>query len=181
MYTVPQYRIKIRLIDKDQVVKVYPDYNTFISSVEYSFVERHIVTTFKDCPERWICFYDFGESYTKYIVRDEFGSVFTPTEILQDIISNTRHSNSMHLWILKKLDFTYRRTPVPFTGNNNWSFHNHYKVPKVMQEKKWSIAHKEYVRGKRRTHRLPNSWDDRQRGDIDTRKNWKSRRKTQWK
>jgi hypothetical protein len=181
MYTVPQYKIEIRLIDQNRVVKVYPDYDIFISSIKYYFVEQHVVTTFKDWPERWFDFWKFGETFTKYIVRDKFGSVFTPTEILQDIRSNTYHSYNLHMWFLRRLDFTYRRTPVPFTGNKNWSFHNYYKVPRIMQEKRWNIAHKEYVRGKRRTKHLPDPRDDHQRGDIHNRKNWKSRRKTQWK
>lgn len=180
MYTVPQYKIEIRLIDQNRVVKIYPDYDTFISSVKYWFVERHVVTTFKDWPERWFDFWKFGESYTKYIVRDKFGSVFTPTEILKDIRVHNG-ARSLHHWFQRKLDFIYRETPVPFTGRKNHSFHNYYKVPRIMQEKKWSIAHKKYVRGKRRAKYLPDPWDDHQRGDIRNRKNWKSCRKTQWK
>lgn len=181
MYNVPDYKIEIRLIDQNRVVKSYPDYDTFISSIGYYFVEHHVVTTFKDWPGRWFDFWKFEETFKKYIVRDKFGSVFTPTEILKDIRSNTYHSYDLHLWFLKRFDFTYRKTPVPFTGGKNWSFHNHYKVPKIMQEKRWGIAHKEYVRGKRRAKYLPDPWDDHQRGDIRNRKNWKSRRKTQWK
>lgn len=180
MYTVPQYKIEIRLMGRNRVVKVYPDYDTFISSIGYYFVEQHVVTTFHDWPERWFDFWKFGETFKKYIVRDKFGSVFTPTEILRDIQvrNNTR---SLHYWFLRRLDFTYRKTPVPFTGRKDWSFHNYYKVPKITQEKKWNIAHKEYVRKKRRSNYLPDPWDDHQRGDIRNRNNWKSRRKTQWK
>ena len=181
MYTVPEYKIEIKLIDKNGVVKHYPDYETFINSVSYWFVERHVVTTFKDWPERWFDFWKFGEHYTKYIVRDKFGSVFTSTEILKDKDDSNTKKSKLTQWFLKKLNFIYRETPVPFTGKRSWSFHNYYKVPRVAQEKKWSIAHKEYVRGKRHVKYLPDPWDDHQRGDIRNRRNWKSRRKTQWK
>ena len=180
MHTVPEYKIEIKLIDQNQVVKVYPDYKTFVASVSYHFVEQHVVTTFKDWPERWFDFWKFGETFTKYIVRDKFGSVFTPTEVLKDISIRTRARN-LHQWFLRRLDFVYRETPVPFTGRRDRSFHNYYKTPRTTQEKKWNIAHKKYVRGKRCAKYLPNAWDDHQRGDIDNRKNWKSHRKTQWK
>jgi len=181
MHTVPEYRIEIRLIDQNRVVKVYPDYNTFIDSTNYWFVERYVVTTFKNWPERWFDFWKLGETFTKYIVRDKFGSVFTPTEILADIRVKNNSTRSLHRWFLRKLDFIYRETPVPFTGKKGWSFHNHFKVPRVMQEKRWNIAHLKYVRGKRHPKYLPNPYDDRLRSDIRDRKNWKSCRKTQWK
>lgn len=179
MYTVPQYKIEIRLISHDGVVEVYPDYETFINNIKYYFVEQHVVTTFKDWPARWFDFWKFGKAYKKYIVRDKFGSVFTPTEILRDIkvVNSTRN---LHQWFLKKLDFTHRKTPVPFTGKRKWGFGNFYKTPRHAQERRWNIAHKEYVRGKRHPGYLPNPWDDYPRSDVYD-KNWKRQRKTQWK
>ena len=181
MYTVPEYKIEIKLIDQNREVKSYPDYKTFISSVSYWFVEQHVVTTFKDWPDRWFDFWGFGESYTKYIVRDKFGSVFTSTEILGDIRVHNNSTRNLNQWFRRKLDFVYRETPVPYTGKRDWSFHNYYKVPRVVQEKKWNIAHKEYVRRKRQPNHLPNPYDDYPRGDSHNRKNWKKYRRTQWK
>ena len=184
MYTVPQYKIEIRLINHDGIVEVYPDYDTFLNSVSYWFVEKHIVTTFKDRPDNWFFgwkLWKLDEKPDLYVVRDKFGSVFTPTEILEDIRKRNRKKSTLTQWFLKKHDFVYRKTPVPFTGKRHWSFSNFYKTPRHAQEKRWNIAHKKYVRGKRHARYLPDPYDDYPRSDIRDRKNWKRNRKTQWK
>jgi hypothetical protein len=181
MYTVPEYKIEIRLISTNGEVEVYPDYKTFITNITYWFVEHCVVTTFKDYSIKCFIFWTRNEKPKKYIVRDEFGSVFTPTEILNSIRNNNIDKHIRSEWYYREHNFIYRETPVPFTGKRKYSFGSWYKTPRHIQEKKWNTAHKEYVRGKRRPRNLPNPWNDNARGDIDTRKNWKSRRKTQWK
>jgi len=181
MHTVPQYKIEIRLIDRDGNVEVYPDYETFLDCVSYWFVKEHIVNTFKDWPDDWYLKWRFGENPELYIVRDKFGSFFTTAEILEDKSDRNRNTDKLHQWYLKKHDFVYRETPVPFTGKRNWRFGNFYKTPHHAHERRWNIAHKEYVRGKRSPRYLPDPYDDYPRGDIHNRKNWKKHRKTQWK
>ena len=86
MYDVPQYKPEIKLISNvDGVVGVYPDYETFLDNIEYFFVECHVVTTFKNWPGRWVYYWKWCEQYPKYMVRDKCGSVFSPTEILQEL------------------------------------------------------------------------------------------------
>ncbi|MEE9572800.1 MAG: hypothetical protein V3W20_07130 [Candidatus Neomarinimicrobiota bacterium] len=182
MYTVEQYKPEIRLISNiDGVVGVYPDYETFLEGLNYFFVEQHVVTTFKDWPSSWYNFIKFGETFPRYIVRDKFGSVFTPTEILNDISKSRRSEPNPNKWYNKKHDFIYRETPVPFTGKRIRGFYIWYKKPRTTQELRWNEAHGEYSRGKRRKGYLPTAWDDYPRGDHRERKNWKRRRKTQWK
>jgi len=180
MYTVTQYKVEIRLINRDGVVGVYPDYDAFLDSVSYWFVKEHIVTTLKEWPVDWYLRWVFGKKPDFYIVRDEFGSVFTSTEILEDKFDKNKKKSSLEQWFLKKHDFTYRKTPVPFTGKRKWRFSNSYKTPRHAQERKWNMAHKGYVRGKRNSKYLPDPWDDYPRSDIYD-KNWKRQRKTQWK
>ena len=62
-----------------------------------------------------------------------------------------------------------------------------YRSPKTKQERTWNTTHDEDIeeyrvklRAKRTGHNLPTSWDDKPRSDIKTRKNWKSKRKTQY-
>jgi hypothetical protein len=77
--------------------------------------------------------------------------------------------------------YRFRIDPVPFCHSWHGCFASWYKVPKVMQEKRASFAYPEYVRKKRSIRSLPDSWDDIQRGDIRTRKNWKNKKiKKQW-
>jgi hypothetical protein len=180
MYTVPQYKIEIRLIDQDGIVEVYPDYDMFLEHMDYWFVENHIVTTLKDWPPNWFLKWRLGEKPNLYIVRDKFGSVFTSTEILEDLKKRNKKKSTLTLWFLKKHDFIYRKTPVPLTGKRRWRFSNFYKIPRHAQERRWNIAHKEYVRGKRHPGYLPDPWDDYPRSDVYD-KNWKRNRKTQWK
>lgn len=83
--------------------------------------------------------------------------------------------------------YRFRYDPVPhvhcFRGGGHW-----YKHPKTMGEKRAACALendediKEYhIRPRRSVVNVPESYDERQRGDVRTRKNWKKIRKTQWK
>jgi len=179
MYVIEPCKIEIRIIDKNGIVEVYPDYNTFLNKVTYYFVDKYITDVISDYPPLWILKWDPYREYPKYIIRDMFGGVYSRNEILHDI----RKLNSLKqiYKINKKYRFDYRYDPVPFTGKKRGKFKNWYKIPKVTQEKKWSFAYKEYVRGKRKKHNLPNPWDDYQRSDIRERKNWKHyKKKKQW-
>jgi len=179
MYTVEPYKVEIRLIDKNGIVMVYPDYDTFLNNVTYYFIERYIVDTCKEWPNEWYNFWEPEKEYKRYIVRDEFGSVYTNTEILHD--KRTLNNIYRGYRINKPHQFIYRYSPIPFTGKKHYSFGNWYKKPKITQEKRWSLAHKEYVRGKRRNHNLPDPWDDHQRSDVRERKSWKHyKKKKQW-
>lgn len=89
------------------------------------------------------------------------------------------------IWIrqskLNGIAYRFRIDPVPNIHKFTGSFRSFYKNPAVMQEQKLFFEHKKYVRGKRTIKNLPDSWDDRQRGDIKTRHSWKSKKiKKQW-
>lgn len=82
-------------------------------------------------------------------------------------------------WIWYGPTFRYRYDPVP--GVKHWknSILSYYRRMKTTQERRWSLAHKTYVRGRRNYRNLPNSWDDfcyarREKG-------WKrTKKKRQW-
>jgi len=182
MYTVEPYRVEIRLISNlNGLVGVYPDYESFLDSLSYEFIDKRIVTTFRDWPIRWYL-WGYREPYERFVVRDKFGSVFSSNEVLNDFIARGKlRYRSRCPWIEAKYNFVYRQTPVPRTGKIKGYFKFYYKRPKTTQERRWSCAHKEYVRGKRRNHLLPNAYDDKPRGDIDNRKCWKNKKvKRQW-
>jgi len=84
-----------------------------------------------------------------------------------------------------ELVYGFRCDPVPFTGNSRAygkkAFYAWHKKPRTTQERRLSFAYKKYVRGKRKAHYLPNTWDDYLRSDCRTRNSWKKRRKNQWK
>lgn len=181
MYSTNEIPIEIRLINQDGAIVVYTDYTTFINSVDYWFAKKHILTTFSERPSEWLVSFMCKETPIYYIVRDKFGSVFSKNEILNDIKKKNKTNSVLNKWFSKKHDFVYRETPVPRTGKSNWRFNNFYKRPKYAHERRWNIAHIEYVRGKRHPAYLPDPWDDVVRSDIRERKNWKCRRKTQWK
>ena len=89
------------------------------------------------------------------------------------------------LWISGKSvqNPIYRVDPIPYTGKGRigYKFKNWNKRPKTTQERRLSFEYKYLVRGKRRAHILPTSWDDYQRGDVKTRISWKNKRiKKQW-
>ena len=182
MHTVPQYKPEIKLISNvDGVVGVYPDYETFLDDINYRFVDNWVVTTFKDWPSRWMYNWNFDGTCLRYIVRDKFGSVFSPTEILNDLSKRNQWNSKYHKQCLKRYDFIYRQTPVPFTSKRRRGFYAWYKRPRTTQELRWNEAHKGYTRGKRHKWMLPTARDDYRRGDVRNRKNWKSCRRTQWK
>jgi len=80
--------------------------------------------------------------------------------------------------------YRFRIDPVPFScgyGFGKKNFYSWHKRPKSTQEKRWSFAYPEFVRGKRSRWNLPDACDGLQRGDIGTRKGWKNRKiKKQW-
>jgi len=183
MYEVPTYQPEIRLIGNDGSVVTYNNYQEFISSIDYYFVEKHVVTTMKDWPTGWFVHWQIGENrYPKYIVRDEFGSVFSQSEILHDARELRRINYIMGRFYNRRHNFVFRATPVPYTGKSKWRFKYYYKRPKTTQERRWGYAHDvKYVRGKRRPHILPNSWEDEVRSDVRLGKSWKHYKKEkQW-
>lgn len=79
--------------------------------------------------------------------------------------------------------FRYRMDPVPGTSWRwGYQFRIWYKTGvNCLQEKREYYAYPEYTRRKRSPKSLPNDWDDRQRGDVDTRRSWKNKKvKKQW-
>lgn len=79
------------------------------------------------------------------------------------------------------VSFRYRMDPVPYSWVYHGWFRNWYKRPKTTQERRWSFADSQYIRVKRICWNLPNTWDDRKRGDIGTRRSWKNKKiKKQW-
>ena len=186
MYTVEPYKAEIRLISNlNGLIEVYPDYESFLDSLTYEFIEKHIVTTFKEWPlGMWWLGCKLGElRYERFVVRDEFGSIFSSTEIYNDFRERRAetHRSKWTKWWNRIYEFVYRQTPVPRTGKRVRGFHCWYRTPKTTQERRWSFAHGKYVRGKRRAHILPNTWDDKPRGDIHNRKCWKNKKiKKQW-
>lgn len=180
MYVIQQPDVEVELIGNDGSVFIYTNYQDFIEHTSYYFVEKHVVTTFRDWPLNWLRWWRPNEIYKRYILRDKFGSVFSTSEILHDIREWNRQNYNGRLYN-RRYDFVYRATPVPYTGKTKWRFKHYYKRPKTAQERRWSCAHEEYVRGKRKSHMLPNAWDDYVRGDADNRKCWKSHKKLkQW-
>lgn len=182
MYTVQRYEPEIRLISREGVEKVYPNYEAFLEDMTYSFVESRVLTTFKDENLNWFLVGLFYKEVKPphFVVRDEFGSVFSRDEILADLNRKRFEQIRNSRWHKLRHDFLYRRTPVPHTGKRKWYFKHFYKTPRHIQEKKWNIAHKEYVRGKRSPANLQNPWDDYKRSDAGI-KSWKNQKiKRQW-
>jgi len=179
MYVIPQTQPKIKLISNNGDVAVYENYQKFIETTSYYFVERCVVTTFRELPSKWLWVYLNELSDTLYIVRDSFGSVFSPTEILHDIkeYNITKHKEEYNA----RYNFVFRSTPVPFTGVKRWKFRNFYKRPKTAQERRWNMAHKKYARGRRSKKYLPDSWWDIPRSDSFVKRSWKkNKKKRQW-
>jgi len=185
MYTIEPYRTEIRLISNiNGLVGIYPEYESFLNSITWAFIEKRLVTTFRDWPNvSWWRSWVIGEPYERFVVRDKFGSVFSSNEVQNDFFNTRRIQTQYKKWSWSWIihNFVYRKTPVPFTSRSRGYFKSYYKCPKTTQERKWSFADREYVRGKRRGHMLPNTWDDRPRGDIDNRKCWKNKNiRRQW-
>lgn len=74
----------------------------------------------------------------------------------------------------------FRIDPVPSTGHYRNRVVNYYRRMRVTQEKRWAIAHKEYVRGRRRKPSLPDPWDE-YLVSKERIKGWKrTKKKRQW-
>jgi hypothetical protein len=181
MYTVTPYKTEIRLISNlNGLVGIYPDYEYFLDSINYSFIRERIVTTFRDWPINWYRWWKYNEPYERFVVRDKFGSVFSSNEILNDFIDRN-YKKRKGWWFLRKYDYVYRQTPVPHTGRRRWYFRSYYKHPKTTQEKRQGYEYKEFIRGKRHPANLPDVWEDHPRGDVRSRKSWKNKKiKRQW-
>jgi len=189
MYVVPQYEPRIRLIAKDGTEDVFDNYEEFLKYNNSYFVKNHVVTTFRDYPEHLRGRHtgivrltlEERQELELYIVRDEFGRVFSADEIIEE--QRKRYWKKVkHSWFgVEYTHHVYRQNPVPYTGKSRYHFACYYRKPQTTQEQRWNEAHQEYVRSRRHPHNLPNAWDDWPRGDIRNRKNWKQNRKTQWK
>ena len=76
--------------------------------------------------------------------------------------------------------YRFRFDPVPNTGKPSRLYPAIWRHPKTTQERKWSFADPEYVRGKRSARNIPNCWDDWTRTDWDNR-SWKAKKvRKQW-
>jgi len=81
---------------------------------------------------------------------------------------------------IRLVGFKYRFDPVPGIHHFKNAIRYYYRRIKTTQERRWALAHKEYVRGKRRFTSLPNSWDDL-RNSKEHIKNWKrTKKRRQW-
>jgi len=181
MYTVPQYKPWVMLIGENGSKVKYDNYEQFIENTSAYFIKNNLVITFKDDILRGLSCFGFNDTKSvRYILRDQFDSVFSPTEVYHDIKKYEYKKYSKTY--INRYNFIYRKTPIPNTGkkNNNW-FGCYYKRPKTTQERRSSYEYKKYVRGRRRPCNLPNNYDDVQRGDISNRKCWKNKKKKrQW-
>lgn len=73
----------------------------------------------------------------------------------------------------------FRVDPVPSTGGYS-RIKRIIRNPKTFQERKWSIAHKEFVRGRRNSNNLPNNWDDIWIAKAKIRSWKRTKKKKQW-
>lgn len=185
MYEVKPYEPRIRLIGNDGTVVEYDSWEECISSLEWNFVNNQVVTKFNDPRDAITLDWYFEDlrkhlsRRTQYVIRDEFGSVFSRGEILNAIAENNYlkyHKKNSYFY--NKFEFMYRKTPVPYTGKRRWRFKNFYRRPKTTQEKRLSYAYTNYIRGRRKPRSLPDSWEDIPRFNT---KNWKKHRRTQYK
>ena len=99
-----------------------------------------------------------------------------------DVIERYRWRSYFSRWGKWRLTFRFRIDPVPFTGIGKYRFAWWYKRPHYMNEKRQYYNYDpQLVRGKRHPKYLPNAWDNYQRGDVKTRKSWKSKKiRKQW-
>lgn len=76
--------------------------------------------------------------------------------------------------------FRFRYDPVPGTGGTGKvHIRGCYRAIRTTQERRWALAHKEYVRGKRSYRMLPEAWDDIHHARRE--KGWKrTKKKKQW-
>jgi len=75
----------------------------------------------------------------------------------------------------------FRLDPVPDSGKfNHKRVRPMFRRIKTTQERRWSLAHKKYVRGRRSFRMLPEQWDDYRIAD-DYNRGWKrTKKKRQW-
>ena len=74
----------------------------------------------------------------------------------------------------------FRYDPVPYTGDRHNSVRPYFRHIKTTQERVWAIAHNKYVRGKRSSNNLPETWDDYRNSDENTRCWKRTKKKRQW-
>jgi len=82
-------------------------------------------------------------------------------------------------WVYYGPIFRYRYDPVPDIHRWRNTIRPYVRCMRTTQERRWSCAHKEHVRGRRNYINLPNSWDDYWHARRS--KGWKrSKKKRQW-
>lgn len=178
MHTIPQIGPWVELIGENGSVSRYDNYKKFIENTSYYFVKNHLVLSFKDRVTRSI-FYCGDTPKELYILRDQFGSVFSPAEVINDI-GNYKWDNIPKFSITyNRYNYDFRYDPVPYTGKRGGG--NLFRHPHTTHERRYGHAHGKYVRPKRRPHYLPNSWDDIYRSGAYHNKSWKNQKKRkQW-
>jgi len=188
MYQIQPYQPRIRLIGNDGTVVEYSCWDDFLDVANYWVVHNSVVTKFND-PRDPITIDWYFEDLRRhrarrvhYVVRDEFGKVFNRQEVLDAIAAENRARNhEKYSYFYNKNNFIYRKTPVPYTRKRRGHKGCFYRRPKTTQEKRWGYVDMEFIRGGRRPHNLPDSWEDIPRSDIRIKKSWKKYRKTQYK
>lgn len=178
MYTIPQVLPWVELIGEDGSVSRYDNYRKFIESTSYWFVRDHLVLSFKNRAIRGFLYW--GEDPRElYILRDQFGSVFSPSEILNDIKEYNFENLKKFSVTYNRYNYDFRYDPVAYTGKKHKG--HIFRHPHTSQERRCGYAYSRYVRPNRRPNALPNSWDDYLRSDLYYNKSWKNKKKTkQW-
>lgn len=78
--------------------------------------------------------------------------------------------------------FKYRFDPVPDTGRYKGGYRGDYRLPKTTYERKWAFAcdSSRYIRGRRRSNQLVNSWSDLVIADNKIRSWKRTKKQYQW-
>lgn len=85
-----------------------------------------------------------------------------------------------NMYKIRLVGFKYRFDPVPGIHHFKNPIKRYYRKPKTTQERRWALAHKKYIRGKRSFVSLPNAWDDVKNKSLNI-KNWKrTKKRKQW-
>lgn len=80
----------------------------------------------------------------------------------------------------QKIKLRYRIDPIPYTGSYGPNIRGYFRHVKTIQEKRWNLAYKNFVRNKRNSHNIPDSWDDLINSKEKIR-NWKrTKKQKQW-
>ena len=113
-----------------------------------------------------------------YMITDDKGKALNAYNLLSNLCNN--NSNN---YLEKRNNYSYRKSPVPFTGKGRWFFGNYYRTfPKPEPEDKESIKEAtdscEHIKIKK--HNIPDTWDDIPRTDVRDR-SWKRHRPHQYK